>query len=64
MTVTHLIFAAATTAYILIAIQFEERDLLAAHPEYGAYRQQVPMLMPLFKFKRRAPSRVRIGSES
>jgi protein-S-isoprenylcysteine O-methyltransferase Ste14 len=64
MTVTHLIFAAATTAYILIAIQFEERDLLAAHPEYGVYRQHVPMLMPLFKFKRRAVERVRIGSES
>ena len=57
MTVTHLVFAAATTAYILIAIQFEERDLLAAHPEYGTYRQHVPMLMPLFKFKRRAVER-------
>jgi protein-S-isoprenylcysteine O-methyltransferase Ste14 len=57
MTVTHLVFAAATTAYILIAIQFEERDLLAAHPEYGTYRQHVPMLMPLFKFKPRAVER-------
>ena len=46
MTVTHLLFAAVTTAYILIAIQLEERDLMAAHPEYAGYRQQVPMLVP------------------
>jgi len=46
MTVAHLIFALATTAYILIAIQFEERDLVAAHPEYAEYRRRVPMLIP------------------
>ena len=46
MTVTHLVFALATTAYILIAIRFEERDLVAAHPEYAAYRREVPMLIP------------------
>jgi protein-S-isoprenylcysteine O-methyltransferase Ste14 len=46
MTATHLLFAIATTAYILIAIQLEERDLVAAHPEYAAYRAQVPMLIP------------------
>ena len=46
MTVAHLAFALATTAYILIAIQLEERDLMAAHPEYRAYRQQVPMIIP------------------
>jgi protein-S-isoprenylcysteine O-methyltransferase Ste14 len=56
--------AAATTAYILIAIQFEERDLLAAHAEYEVYRQRVPLLMPFLKFKRRAVERVRIGNES
>ena len=47
MTVTHLMFAAMTTAYILIAIQFEERDLVAAHPEYASYRSRVPMLVPV-----------------
>lgn len=46
MTVTHLVFAAVTTAYILFAIQLEERDLMKVHPEYATYREQVPMLVP------------------
>ncbi len=46
MTATHLLFAMVTTAYILAAIQLEERDLMAAHPEYAAYRDQVPMIVP------------------
>ncbi len=47
MTAAHLVFALATTAYILLAIQFEERDLMDAHPEYRAYRESVPMLFPV-----------------
>ena len=47
MTLAHLVFAVTTTAYILIAIQFEEHDLVK---EYGStyrnYRQRVPMLLP------------------
>jgi methanethiol S-methyltransferase len=46
MTVTHLFFALVTTVYILVAIQFEERDLIAVHPEYAEYRKQVPMIVP------------------
>jgi protein-S-isoprenylcysteine O-methyltransferase Ste14 len=46
MTVTHLVFALVTTAYIMVAIRLEERDLMAKHPEYAAYSQQVPMIVP------------------
>ena len=49
MTIAHLAFAIATTAYILIAIQLEERDLMEAHPEYRQYRQKVPMIIPFFR---------------
>lgn len=47
MTLAHLFFAFVTTAYIVIAIQFEEADLIAEHGAvYESYRQQVPMLIP------------------
>ena len=46
MTVAHLVFALVTSAYILVAIRWEERDPLDAHPEYAAYRDTVPMLVP------------------
>jgi methanethiol S-methyltransferase len=49
MTLGHLVFATGASAYILVAIQFEERDLIRAHPEYAEYRRRVPMLIPGFR---------------
>jgi protein-S-isoprenylcysteine O-methyltransferase Ste14 len=47
MTATHLVFALTTTAYILVAVRLEERDLAAVHgEEYAEYRRRVPMLVP------------------
>ncbi|MEZ6041879.1 MAG: isoprenylcysteine carboxylmethyltransferase family protein [Planctomycetaceae bacterium] len=46
MTVAHLLFALAMTAYILVAIHLEEKDLLRFHQTYVDYRRMVPMLIP------------------
>lgn len=53
MTTAHLIFALMTTAYILIAIRLEERDLVSAFgSEYTAYRTRTPMLIPRLSARR------------
>ena len=47
MTTGHLVFSIATTAYMLIAIQFEEKDMATDHGEdYVSYRRKVSMLIP------------------
>jgi protein-S-isoprenylcysteine O-methyltransferase Ste14 len=48
MTVGHLVFAIGTTAYILIALQIEERDLTNMYGDlYTEYKREVSMLIPL-----------------
>jgi methanethiol S-methyltransferase len=55
LTLAHLLFAVSTTAYIVLAIQFEERDLIREHGgHYQTYRRSVPMLVP--RLLRRRPS--------
>jgi protein-S-isoprenylcysteine O-methyltransferase Ste14 len=47
MSIGHLFFAAMTTAYVLVAIQLEERDLASLHgEEYREYQRRVGMLIP------------------
>lgn len=48
MSTAHLLFAVVTTAYILIALQFEERDLVSYYGAvYEKYKRQVSMIFPL-----------------
>jgi len=59
MTAAHLLFAVMTTAYILIAIQLEERDLGEFYGErYAEYRRDVPMLVPRVRVAQPAATKI------
>ncbi|MEO5978886.1 MAG: methanethiol S-methyltransferase [Chryseolinea sp.] len=60
MTAAHLFFAIMTTGYILIAIQFEENDLVKHFGvKYLEYRKSAPMIIPFFKSSKKSAA----GSE-
>lgn len=57
MTVGHLILAVGMSAYILIAIRYEERDLVGVFgKDYERYRDEVGMLTPKFGRRSRRPA--------
>ena len=65
MTFAHLLFSVATTIYILIAIQLEERDLAREHGEsYEVYRRSVPMLVPFTRRRQDSQPAERISARA
>jgi len=62
MTAGHLLFAALSTAYVLVGVRFEENDLVATFgAHFESYRQRVPMLMPRLFGGSSVPSETRHG---
>ena len=62
MTTGHLLFAVASTAYILIGIQFEEHDLVQfLGNDYDNYRHRVPMFIPFLR--RRSDDKMLVKKE-
>ena len=51
MSAAHLFFAVMTTAYILIAVRLEERDLENELPQYRTYKAQVPRFIPRVTYR-------------
>lgn len=63
MTAAHLVFAVTTTVYILVAIRFEEKDLMDAFGDkYLNYRSQTGMLLPKLSAPK-APEQLRVAED-
>lgn len=63
MTIAHLLFAVMTTAYILIAIQLEERDLVnELGADYRNYQRRVSMIIPFMGRKSSSPETKRLNA--
>jgi len=53
MTAGHLLLAAGLSVYILVALHYEERDLVGLFgADYENYRGRVGMLVPRFRRRR------------
>ena len=50
------------TVYILIAIHYEEKDLISEHPEYAVYRSEIPMFIPTPGRRAQRPSETQAQS--
>jgi protein-S-isoprenylcysteine O-methyltransferase Ste14 len=58
MSAGHLLFSSVITAYVLVGVAFEERDLLRAYgASYAEYRRTTPMLIPLLPVRRAMSNR-------
>lgn len=65
MTLAHLLFSLLTSAYILIAIQFEERDLVREFGDsYDSYRRSVPMLIPFTRRRQNTQPAERVSARA
>src|SRR6185369_6515835 len=65
MTLAHLLFSLLTSAYILIAIQLEERDLVREFGDsYDSYRRSVPMLIPFTRRRQNAQPAERVSARA
>ena len=63
MTVAHLLVAAGLTAYVLVGVRLEERDLERRLPYYQQYRRKVPMLLPSWRRRLRSPEQTEATSK-
>ncbi len=62
MTWTHLVFSAGVSLYVLLALPWEERDLLATFGDaYADYRRRIPAIVPFLRGIRSTPARRRRG---